>query len=159
MFDQHKLPRADISGEPRRQTVRGDIPAREDFGPAQHHPYRRPNRYVARAETASDRCPGISDAEPGAQAHQHLPELFHSEQGEMMSNGVLKTNFCLRLPDSIGKWSSARHNDGAASEVCENVDPAGEISGTDKAAAELDHDGVLGAHLIGRPIVARRRGE
>lgn len=159
MFDQHKLPGADMPGEPGRQTVGGDIPAREDFGRAQYHPHWRPDRHVARADNASDRCPGISDAEAGAQTHQHLPELFHREQCEMMSDGVLKSNLCLRLPGSVGKWSAARHNDGAASEVRQDVDPAGQMSGADKTAAELDHDDVVGTHLVGRPIFARRRGE
>ena len=76
-----------------------------------------------------------------------------------MSNRIAEANFCLRVPHGVGEGAAARYNDFAASAVCQDVDPAGEVSGPGEAAAELDHDDVIVAHLVGRPAFASHRGE
>jgi hypothetical protein len=77
----------------------------------------------------------------------------------MMGGGIAETYFCLRSPDGIGEGSAARHDDSAASAVCQGVDPTNEMSGAGKAAAKLDYDDVIVAHLVGRLAFARHRGE
>ena len=76
-----------------------------------------------------------------------------------MGSGIAESYFCLRSPDCIGEGAAARHDDSAASAVCQGVDPTSEIAGAGKAAAKLDYDDVIVAHLVGRPAFARHRGE
>ena len=53
------------------------------------------------------------------------------------------------MSNGVGKEAAARYDDIAAPGVCQDLDPAGEISRAGKAAAELDYGDALVTHLVG----------
>ena len=76
-----------------------------------------------------------------------------------MSDRIVEAQFWLCVSDRVGKGAAARYDDTAAAAVCQDFDPASEISRACKAAAELDHGDALATHLVGGPSLARDRGK
>ena len=66
-----------------------------------------------------------------------------------MSDRIAEAQFWLCMSNGVGKEAAARYDDIAAPGVCQDLDPAGEISRAGKAAAELDYGDALVTHLVG----------